>query len=640
MVTSPPRGQAKVRLCAAEIAQPCEEEVKRMGHYKSNVRDLEFNLFEVLDLDKALSTSQFGDLTAETVRDWLYEAARQAEGPLAQPYADADRRPPTFDPTTHSVQLSASFKAAVRFWRDSGWLQIGIDEVLGGVRVPEPVKWAISEFLVGGHPAAFFYLVGPELLDVLYHIGNEQQQRWAGLGVQRNWGATMVLTEPDAGSDVGAARTRASDQGDGTWHIHGIKRFITSGDSDDLFENIAHMVLARPDGAPAGTKGLSLFLVPKFLPDPITGEPGARNGVFATGLEHKMGLTASATCELSFGQHGVPAVGWLVGDTHNGIAQMFQILEYARMMIGVKSIATLSTGYLNALEFAKTRIQGADMAHMSDTAAPRVPIIRHPDVRRSLMTQKAYAEGLRALYLYTVAHHDHVVAELISGTDEDLARRIHALLLPVVKGVSSERAYQCLTESLQNFGGSGYLQDYPIEQYIRDAKVDSLYEGTTGIQAQDFVFRKIIRDQGTALNSVLNRVEDFVYSPSARIELTGSRRLLAKGLADVREMADVLIDYFSRTRHDEREVYRIGLVSVPFLFAFGDFLIGWLLLVQAEVALNALDDPTVDRDRTFYRGKVAVADFFAQTVIPRLSTDRRIIDEMDISIMDLSESAF
>ncbi len=224
-----------------------------------------------------------------------------------------------------------------------------------------------------------------------------------------------------------------------------------------------------------------------------------RNGVFVTGLEHKMGLKASATCELTFGQHGTPAVGWLVGDVHNGIVQMFKIIEYARMMVGTKAIATLSTGYLNALEYAKTRVQGADLTQMTDKTAPRVTILHHPDVRRALMIQKAYAEGLRALYLYTAAHQDPPSRRSCRAPTPTMADRVNDLLLPIVKGVGSERAYQCLTESLQTLGGSGFLQDYPIEQYIRDAKIDSLYEGTTAIQAQDFFFRKIARDHGVAL---------------------------------------------------------------------------------------------------------------------------------------------
>ena len=611
-----------------------------MTHYKANVRDLAFNVFEVLHLEKALASGQFGALDGDDVRNMFDEAARQAEGPLAESFAESDRNPPTFDPDTHSVTLPAAFKESVLVWQRGGWTRIGLSEGIGGVAAPAMVRWAINEFLVGGLPAAFFYLDGPPMMDVLFDVGNEQQKRWAALAVERNWGATMVLTEPDAGSDVGAGRTKAVEQPDGTWHLDGVKRFITSGDCDDLFENIAHLTLARPVGAAPGTKGLSLFLVPKFLPDPETAAPGERNGVYVTGLEHKMGLTASATCELTFGQHDRPAVGYLVGDTHQGIAQMFKIMEFARMALGGKAIATLSTGYLNALEYAKTRVQGSDLTQMTDRSASRVAILAHPDVRRSLMMQKAYAEGLRALYLYTAAHQDDVVADLVSGADADLARRVNDLLLPLVKGVGSERSYQYLAESLQTLGGSGYLEDYPIEQYIRDAKIDSLYEGTTAIQAQDFFFRKIARDRGTALNHVVTQIEGFLDTPDARPELAECRRVLTTAVADVRGMVAALTGYFVEASTEPRQVYRVGLQSVPFLLAAGDLLIGWLLLWHAEIALAALEQQPSERDAAFYRGKVVAATFFVKNVLPRLSSERMIIERLDLTAMDLAEEAF
>ena len=611
-----------------------------MGHYKSNVRDLEFNLFEVLELEKALATGEFGDLDGESVRQMLDEAVRLAEGPLAESFADADRNPPTFDPAAHTVSLPESFKKSLRAWQQGEWFRVGLDEHVGGVPAPSIVAWSINELALGAQPAAFLYLAGPIFANILYGIGTDEQKHWAEMAVERKWGATMVLTEPDAGSDVGAGRTKAIQQPDGTWHIDGVKRFITNGDTDDLFENIVHLVLARPEGAGPGTKGLSLFLVPKYHFDPETGEIGDRNGVFVTGLEHKMGLKASATCELTFGQHDVPAVGWLVGDTHSGIAQMFKVIEYARMMVGTKAIATLSTGYLNALEYAKTRVQGADMTQMTDKKAPRVTIIHHPDVRRALLTQKAYAEGLRALYLYTAAHQDAVVAGIISGADADMAERVNDLLLPMVKGVGSERAYQCLTESLQTLGGSGFLQDYPIEQYIRDAKIDSLYEGTTAIQAQDFFFRKIARDQGRALAHVVSQITDFLDSDTARPELADGRTLLSTALAELQGMVTAMTGYLMGAQENARELYRLGLESVPFLLAVGDVLIGWLLLHQAEIALAALVGDLSDRDRSFYTGKVAVAKFFAKNVLPRLTAERRIIEAVDLAVMDLPENAF
>ncbi|MGW4125427.1 acyl-CoA dehydrogenase [Nocardia sp. NPDC004711] len=607
-----------------------------MGHYKSNVRDLEFNLFEVLAIDRVLDSGAFGDLDAATVRAMLGEAARLAEGPLAESFAEADRNPPTFDAAAHAVSLPASFIRSTRAWQQAGWHKVGLKEEVGGTAAPSVVKWSIWELILGAQPAAFVYTSGPQNAEILHILGTAAQRRWAEIAAAREWSGTMVLTEADAGSDVGACRTTAIRQADGSWRLEGVKRFITGGDSD-ISENILHLVLARPEGAGPGTKGLSLFVVPKFHFDPDTGELGARNGVFATGLEHKMGLKASATCELTFGGHGIPAVGWLVGDSHSGISQMFKVIEYARMMVGTKAIATLSTGYLNALAYAKTRVQGIDLTRMADKQAPPVTITHHPDVRRSLMLQKAYAEGLRALYLYVAAHQDAELARAVSGADAELAFHVNHLLLPVVKGVGSERAYQCLTESLQTLGGSGFLQDYPIEQYVRDTKIDSIYEGTTAIQAQDFFFRKIGRDRGAAFAHVTDQIAKFLAGSVGDGRLELERALLATALADVEAMVATLTGFRSAAQQEPTELYRIGLVSVQFLLAVGDLLIGWLLLRQADVALTAIDTSGSD---PFYEGKVAAASFFAKNVLPQLGTVRTIITDVDLGLMDLDESAF
>ncbi|WP_027502795.1 acyl-CoA dehydrogenase [Rhodococcus sp. UNC363MFTsu5.1] len=611
-----------------------------MGHYKSNVRDLEFNLFEVLGLEKPLSEGAWGDLDADTIRTMLGEVAKLAEGPLAEAFADADRNPPVFDPETHTLALPESFKASFKAMWDGEWYRMGLQEEIGGVAAPRTVVWAIAEMLLGAQPAAFMYAAGPSFAGVLFENGTDEQKKWAETCVERGWGATMVLTEPDAGSDVGAGRTKAIKQDDGSWHIEGVKRFITSAVSDDLFENIFHLVLARPEGAGPGTKGLSLFFVPATHFDFEKNEMGERNGVFVTGVEHKMGLKASATCELTFGGHGIPAKGWLVGEVHNGIAQMFDVIEHARMMVGTKAISTLSTGYLNALAYAKERVQGADLTQMTDKAAPRVTITHHPDVRRALAMQKAYAEGLRSVYLYTAAHQDEVVAKQVSGADKDLAFRVNDLLLPIVKGVGSERAYQYLTDSLQTLGGSGFLQDYPIEQYIRDAKIDSLYEGTTAIQAQDFFFRKIARDRGVALAHVAGEVKKFIEREDADNRLKSERALLATALEDVQTMAATLTGYLMGAQEQTTELYKVGLGSVRFLMSVGDLLIGWRLLEQAEIAIKALDAGAADKDKAFYEGKVATASFFAKNVLPELTASRAIIAATDNDIMELDEAAF
>ncbi|HUB54792.1 MAG TPA: acyl-CoA dehydrogenase [Mycobacterium sp.] len=609
-----------------------------MGHYIANLRDLEFNLFEVLNIGTVLGSGRYRDLDVDTVRTMLDEVARLAEGPIADSFADADRNPPVFEPDRHTISVSAELAKSVQTVKDAEWWRIGLAEDIGGVSAPGPVTWAVNEMLHCANPAAaFFYSLGPAMANALFVEGTQQQKQWAAMALERGWAATMVLTEADAGSDVGAGRTKAISQPDGSWHIEGVKRFISGGDVGDTAENIFHLVLARPEGAGAGTKGLSLFYVPKYLFDPETFEIGSRNGVFATGLEHKMGLKASPTCELTFGAHALPAVGYLVGDVHNGIAQMFTVIEHARMTVGVKAAGTLSTGYLNALAFAKQRVQGADLTQMTDKAAPRVTIMHHPDVRRSLITQKAYAEGLRALYLYAAAHQDTVVAEHVSGTDAKMAHRVNDLLLPVVKGVGSERAYEILTESLQTLGGSGFLTDYPIEQYIRDAKIDSLYEGTTAIQSLDFFFRKIIRDRGEALEHVASQISHTIDTCDGALRQHAG--LLRTALDDVRAMTATLTGYLLSAAENPTEIYKVGLTSVRFLLAVGDLLIGWRLLVQADIAQSALATaPT--KDEAFYQGKIATARFFAQHMLPNLTALRGIIDTVDDGIMQLPEAAF
>ena len=608
-----------------------------MGHYISNVRDIDFNLFEVLNIGDVLAAGGYGDLDVDTARTMLEEAARLAEGPVADSFAAADRNPPVFDPETHTLSVPDELAKSVQAVKDAGWWRIGVAEEIGGVRTPAPLVWAIQEMLFCANPsAAFWYHPGPSLAHALFVEGNEQQKRWAALGVERGWASTMVLTEPDAGSDVGAGRAKAIPQPDGTWHIEGVKRFISGGDVGDTAENIFHLVLARPERAEPGTKGLSLFYVPNYLFDPDTLELGARNGVFATGLEQKMGLKSSPTCELTFGGHGVPAVGYLVGDVHNGIAQMFTVIENARMTIGVKSAGTLSTGYLNALAFAKQRVQGAQMAQMADKSAPRVTIIHHPEVRRSLMTQKAYAEGLRALYLYAAAHQNDDVAQQVSGADPSMAHRVDDLLLPLVKGVGSERAYELLTESLQLFGGSGFLQDYPIEQYIRDAKIDSLYEGTTAIQSLDLFFRKIVRDRGEALAHIADQITHTIDTCDPVLKTQADQ--LRTALDHVQAITARMTSYLMAAAEQPTEINKVGLASVRYLLALGDLLIGWRLLVQATVADAALTHSTADD--AFYRGKIATATFFAANVLPHLAVLRSIVDDLGDDIMSLPEAAF
>src|SRR3954447_5498037 len=617
-----------------------------MGHYKSNVRDIEFNLFEVFGTDQVLENAPFADLDAETARGMLAEVAKLAEGPLAESFADADRNPPVFDPETHTVKISDGFKKSYKTMQDAEWWRVETIPELGGQLVPRTLVWAIAEQILGANPALHMYKAGAPFAGILYQNGNDTQKKIAQLIVDRGWGATMVLTEPDAGSDVGAGRAKAIRQDDGSWHIEGVKRFITSA-VNDMVENVIHLVLARPEGAGPGTKGLSLFVVPEWHLDVETGALGEHNGAFVTNVEHKMGLKASTTCELRFGEvDGIPAAGTLLGDVHNGIAQMFKIIESARMMVGTKAIATLSTGYLNALEYAKNRVQGADLAQMGDKAAPRVTITHHPDVRRSLMTQKAYAEGLRALVLYTASQQDAVAVAEARGARDEMAERVNDLLLPIVKGVGSERSWVLLgTESLQTFGGSGFLQDYPLEQYVRDAKIDTLYEGTTAIQGNDFFFRKIVRDRGQALAPLASQIAEFAKADPGDGRLSTERELLGKALDDVQAIVGTMVGAAMTSDPrvaggDPRNIYKVGQNTTRLLLAAGDLVIGWLLLRQAEVALTKLAEGASAKDEPFYRGKVAAARFFARQVLPKLAAERAIAEATDTSLMELDEAAF
>lgn len=621
-----------------------------MSHYKSNLRDIEFNLFEVLGRDEVLGTGPFGEIDSETARAILGEVERLSREDLAASYEDSDRNPPVFDPTTNTAPIGESFKKSYQAWMDSEYWRLQINEDLGGTPAPSSLVWALGEMVLGSNAPVWMYAAGPAFAGVVHRNGNERDKRIAQLMVEKQWGATMVLTEPDAGSDVGAGRTRATRNDDGSWNIEGVKRYITSAEHD-MSDNIMHLVLARPVGIEGvggpGTKGLSLFLVPKIHFDHETGElTGERNGVYVTNVEHKMGIKVSNTCEVTFGDPaiggGEPAKGWLLGEVHDGIAQMFQVIENARMMVGSKAIATLSTGYLNALDYAKSREQGADLTQSGDKTAPRVTITHHPDVRRSLMVQKSFAEAMRALVLYTATWQDKIQLAEHAGDETDLGlfNAVNDLLLPIVKGYGSERSWTLLgTESLQTLGGAGFLQEYPIEQYVRDAKIDTLYEGTTAIQGQDFFFRKIVKDQGRALGVVAGEIQAFIDSEAGNGRLKNERQLLATALEDANAMVGHMINDLMSAQDEIRNIYKVGLNTSRLLMALGDVVCAWLLLRQAEVALEKLGGDA-GKDQAFYEGKIAAAQFFAQHNLPKISAERAIAEATDLSLMDLDEAAF
>jgi len=563
-----------------------------MSHYNANLRDIEFCLFDLLGTEQVLGTSIFSELDRETSMGMLEEMKRLTENDLADSFVEGDRVGAILNKETGNVTLPESFKKSYKAYVDGEWWRLDAPVDLGGTKVPATVRWAIAEMVLGSNPAIHIYASGYAFAQVAYVLGTEDQKQMAKLMVDRHWGATMQLTEPDAGSDVGAGRTKAVQQPDGTWHITGTKRYITSGDAD-FYENVIHFVLARREGGGPGTKGLSLFLIPKFMFDLKTGELGKRNGVYVTSLESKMGLNVSATCEVNLGEKE-PAVGYLLGEVHEGIAQMFKIIEFARMMVGTKAIATLSAGYQQALAYAKVRVQGGDMKVMNDKASPRVTIINHPDVRRSLMVQKSYSEGMRALVLYTASIQDQIELAIAAG-DHEKAKSMEALndlLLPVVKGYGSEKSWTLLgTESLQTFGGAGFTQDWPLEQYVRDAKH------------------------------------------------AAEKQALLKALGDLNGMVGVLVGHAMASQESAPEIYKVGLNTSRVLMAVGDVITTWLLLRQADIAAGLIESASA-KDKDFYAGKIASAKFFVTNYLPHITADRKIVEATDSAIMEISESAF
>ena len=621
-----------------------------MSHFKSNVRDIEFNLFEVLNTQEYLGSGRFEHLPEDTARMLLGEVDRfSRESIWAESFVPTDRTPLELSPEG-DITVPEELHQALQAFYEAGWHTLSIPQHMGGGDITPSLRWLTAELFFGGHATAMLWPIGSLMAAIIDEEGTEGQKRvFAQNMVDRLWGGTMVLTEPDAGSDVGAGVTSAvkvEDNGDddlgSVWHIEGIKRFITSADYQG-HENTVHLVLARPKGGIPGSKGLRLYIVPKYLVNP-DGSLGERNGVKVSNIEKKMGIKGSATCELSMGQDDTPCVGYLVGDMDadgQGIRQMFRVIEYARMSVGTKAMATLSTGYLNALDYARIRVQGPDMTDMLAKDPEKVTIINHPDVRRGLMEQKAHAEGMRALVAYTGWVQDQ--AELTRDDAEAHADWIKRedFLLPLVKGYCSEKAYELLAVSLQTFGGSGFTQDYPIEQYIRDAKIDTLYEGTTAIQSLDMFFRKIARDQGATLLWFAGQIQEF--AESGPDHLADERKALGRALEDVQGHLGVHVQQAMAAMNDAAqasELYKVGLHSVALLNSLSELMIGWLLLRHADVARGKLDAGATGPDADFYAGKLAAARYFADAVLPKARQRRELAEAEDGALMEVPEAAF
>lgn len=617
-------------------------------HYNPDMQDLRFLLYDVHGLKEKLAANPdlYPDLNPDVVEDALDQVERLATEDIAASFTEADRNPPVFDGSSGTVTMNPAFSASYAAYEASGFNRLGLPPAVGGSPAPQELVWAFNELILGANPAVYMFGSGPGFASVLHDEGTAEQKRLAELMAENGWTATMVLTEPEAGSDFGAGKATAELQADGTWHIKASKRFI-SGAAHDMSGNIIHFVLARPIGGKfgekgrPGTKGLSLFVVPQNHVDLQTGKILGPNGVKVTGVEDKMGLKASTTCDVEFGidepNLKLPAVGTLLGDVHDGTRQMFRVIEMARTFVGAKAIATLSAAAQYAKRYAVQRTQGRDITRDRDKTAKSVPIAAHADVRmHGLMKPLAFVEAGRSLIFSVGSLRD----EAKNATDPARAEQVEAritLLLPIVKGFLAAGVRERLPLALEVLGGSGYLKDHPLEQYIRDSQIDPLYEGTTGIQALDHVFRGILRNEGRAHAQLMAEFSDFARSQAGNQELAEAVDAFAGAVRDAKAMVRQLkVDAFRWQKlGDDTRVYRIAAYARTLLEADGYVATGYEALRNAVVAQRALENPDLKPEqRQFYEAKVLTAHYYlTQEAGPMVEASRTRAKRTDLSIM-------
>ena len=616
-----------------------------MANLLVDERDVKFVLYEQLQAEELCEAEIYSEFSRETFDMVLDAAQKLAEKELAPTNADGDSRGVRLE--GGQVRVPESFHAAYARYCEGGWVALPISQEFGGQGLPAVLYCAGMELFVAANQSLMMYpslTIGAARLVEKY--GTEEQQRtYMDKMFTGEWAGTMCLTEPQAGSDVGALRTKAVKRPDGSYSIVGSKIFISAGDHD-LTENIVHMVLARVEGAPAGTKGITIFIVPKKR---IEDEKLVDNDVITMYVENKMGIHGSATCALSFGEKD-NCIGYLLGEENQGMRIMFDMMNEARLAVGFQALSQASASYMHALRYAKERYQGSHITMMKDPDAAKVRIIEHPDVRRMLMWMKSVTEGIRALLYYAGYCEDRV---LIAKTPEEAAKYqgFVDILIPICKAWSSDMGFRVTELAIQIHGGYGYCREYHVEQNLRDCKVASIYEGTNGIQALDLVGRKLGYKHGALFRSI--QVE------------TGNLVKLAKKNYRLKD----IVEPFDAARNGLIEVTRyFGLKSItedfltpilyatPYLELFGDVAVGFMLLWQAVIADRRLEELYSDakadtpekkaelvktnRSAAFYGGKLGSAQFFANTILSLAPGKARAIMSGDRCAIDLPEESF
>jgi len=621
--------------------------IQAYNRYKADLRELHFLLFEQFHVEALLGKPPFsawGRDECTTTLAECYRWVREVIGPI-NTVADAEG----CRLEGGRVITPRGFKEAWKSLYDAGWKQLAVDEEWGGAGAPHALQVLVEEMISGANTAFAMY---PGLAfgaaEVIASFGTDDQKRlYCPRMFGGTWGGTMCLTEPQAGSDVGSAKTSATRLADGSYSIRGTKIFISGGDHD-LADNVVHLVLARVEGAPPGTKGLTLFIVPKIRPK-ADGSLGASNDVTVANIEHKMGINGSATCVLNFGDAGA-CVGWPVGGEskiNQGMPQMFKMMNGARIAVGVQGISVASSAFLNALEFAKERRQGSSIKHWKDATAPRVPIIEHADVRRMLLDMKSRVEGIRALAVKLAHHQDNVRAlqggSAAPGAAADATEGSAGyhqgqvdLLVPLVKAYGSDQGFRVCETAIQTFGGVGYTKDFPVEQYCRDAKIFSIYEGTNHIQAMDLVGRKLGQNGGANLQAFLGDVARFVQARAGAEVIGPAVKTLGRAQEALGTSAMRLLTWFQTGK-----LAMVPLNANRFLEMMAETTVAWMLLEGAAIALDKKKSlPAGHPDAAFYDGKVAAALYFARNVAPGVELKAQLLGEEDTSVLDIPDAGF
>jgi alkylation response protein AidB-like acyl-CoA dehydrogenase len=616
-----------------------------MANLLVDERDVKFVLFEQLDIEQLSNTAKYAEYSKEMYDMVLEQAWKLAENQFAPANRKGDQEGCVWK--DGKVTVPESYHGAYQMYRQGGWLPISEDLEAGGQGFPVVIGLATIEAFGAANLSLFLY---PGLTHgaarLLEIFGTEEQKRtFMNKLYSGEWCGTMCLTEPQAGSDVGASHTKAVRNDDGTYSISGTKVFISCGEHD-LTENIVHMVLARIEGAPLGTKGLSLFIIPKLR---LENGDLVDNDVACGGIERKLGIHGSSTCTLNFGENN-NCLGYLLGRENQGMHIMFQMMNESRLFVGMQGQSHASAAYLHALQYAKERTQGPEASRMKDPTAPKVAIINHPDVRRMLMFMKSVSEGLRAL-LYYVGFCEDMVRSAENEEDREKYQDFVDILIPVCKAYGSDMGFRACETAIQVLGGYGYCQEYPMEQFLRDCKIASIYEGTNGIQALDLVGRKLVTKRGQLFKGLITESEEFLNWARKSFEL----RELVTNFEAAREHLIQVTKYFGLKGMTEDYIETL-LYASPYLEMFGDVAVGLMLLWQALIAQRRLHEIYLDagakdgesqrqivatnRSAAFYRGKIASAEFFITNILTLAPAKARAIMSGQRAAVDIPEEAF